>query len=1530
MKARSRKLIAWVLVLVLISADICAIAEGFASLILPEAVKIIEEEAFYGDMSIEKVVVPEGATEIGSKAFADSSLREIDLPDTLTTIANDSFEGCADLTVTAPKDSYAYVWAKYKGYIEELQESPAEDFRYSIKDGQATIKEYIGSDTQVVIPSMIDNCPVTSVGIGAFNICRNLTSIIFPDTITFIDWYAFYGCSGLSNIDLPNAITSIGDYTFCGCSSLTSIDIPDGVTSIGDGAFHSCSSLTSIDIPDGVTSIGDGAFYGCSSLTSIYIPDGVTTIADNTFKNCTNLKSIYGKADSFAETFANNNGYEFVEGTIPDTTAVPELDMSSATLDKATYAPGETIIISGIQVKNADYVVFSDNGGHLTTKNISVTNTSSYQTLEAVEMSIDQYAADGDYFVSVQAFDSEGNSSEDDQTTLKFTVRYELEETPSSAFYYTTEVTLGGKHVTIHGYNGIDNEIVVPRMINNHPVTSISEEAFAWCSNLTSVVLPDTVTSIGSRAFYNCSSLVRIDLSDSVTSIESHAFENCSSLINVDIPDGVTSIESYAFANCSNLINVDIPDGVTSIGSYAFTRCSNLINVDIPDGVTYIWEYAFSKCTGLTSIVLPNSLVEIEQGVFYSCISLTNICFSNEITIIGNYAFANCYSLTNINIPDGVTIIGSGAFTDCDNLTSICLPDSVVSLGKEAFRGCTNLIHIDLPKDITIIEQSTFAGCISLTSIDIPNNVTSIGKWAFSGCSSLTSIALPDSITSIEGSAFSQCSSLINLDLPDSITSIGTGAFSQCSSLINLDLPDSITSIGSGAFSECSNLINIDLPEGITSIEFNTFDNCTSLISVDIPDSVTSIGDCAFEGCSGLTSIDLSNTLISIGNSAFRYCSSLTNIDFPNSITSIGENAFYDCQSLSGNVVIPDGVTRINKGLFDYCERLTGLVIPRGVSSIARTFYGCDNLTIYVPFNSFAEDWVKEKWDGEYKVYTRESQYYGNKEYTVPDMEAIQETWVVIDEYKNSEYHLFDAYLDFGEEFVTYLFEAFVLEYQDDLGLQASVATSEIVNAIKNGVSDTAALIFCDLDADSLWAMLDDDKQVAQVIVDYLTTAAVGTPNVAPMKGTLTSDEGVFLRKWTAELFNQELDYLEGWQDKWDELVSWALNVDTHAAVLSTEEVEIASIVKNLKFTGYSDENLAKIISEMVFIEKSTGIEFAFGDMLDINSGNARSISKKISKLARDTNAGKSVTFSVDADWGTNVKWSFRTEVAKALNLDGGKTIYEEIEDMRDEVEEKIEDLEAELPENAAKWENVFKGISVSKWMFDAMLEGMNAYEQVAKYEAILTTYEKELRSILRNTDCKNIDAVVGKVLSILRQGIANSIAYAMKEGAEKLLGDLADDVVSETFDNLLEAAFPKANIYTLVFDFGTDVAMLLCDASNTKLKVWGVEDLYDDFQSVKQDLIDAMDLFYYEPVLDNFNKLYYTAKYYALLVRSGSNQVSIILRSDAESFVGWVQSFFDKYSVEDRIEDAKEVPIRDDLTLIRFVDMLFPTVEPI
>ena len=106
-----------VLSLLLIAAMLFSLScEAFAATItLPAALKEIDEEAFYGDESLDEVVLPYGATTIGPLAFACSGLKQIIIPDTVTEIAADAFERTADVTILSSTDSYAKLYAERYG-----------------------------------------------------------------------------------------------------------------------------------------------------------------------------------------------------------------------------------------------------------------------------------------------------------------------------------------------------------------------------------------------------------------------------------------------------------------------------------------------------------------------------------------------------------------------------------------------------------------------------------------------------------------------------------------------------------------------------------------------------------------------------------------------------------------------------------------------------------------------------------------------------------------------------------------------------------------------------------------------------------------------------------------------------------------------------------------------------------------------------------------------------------------------------------------------------------------------------------------------------------------------------------------------------------------------------------------------------------------------------------------------------------------------------------------------------------------------
>ena len=133
--------------------------------------------------------------------------------------------------------------------------------KYEIKNGVGIIPE--GTE-------YIDSC--------AFEDCKELTSVVIPNSVTSISWNAFNGCTGLKSIVIPNSVTEIGSHAFRGCTGLNNFIIPESVKRIDLSAFEGCIGITSIVIPKSVNFISwYSSFFGCKNLTSIVVAEGNET-----------------------------------------------------------------------------------------------------------------------------------------------------------------------------------------------------------------------------------------------------------------------------------------------------------------------------------------------------------------------------------------------------------------------------------------------------------------------------------------------------------------------------------------------------------------------------------------------------------------------------------------------------------------------------------------------------------------------------------------------------------------------------------------------------------------------------------------------------------------------------------------------------------------------------------------------------------------------------------------------------------------------------------------------------------------------------------------------------------------------------------------------------------------------------------------------------------------------------------------------------------------------------------------------------
>lgn len=208
----------------------------------------------------------------------------------------------------------------------------------------------------------------------------------------------------------------------------------------------------------------------------------------------------------------------------------------------------------------------------------------------------------------------------------------------------------------------------------------------------------------------------------------------------------------------------------------------------------------------------------------------------------------------------------------------------------------------------------------------IPEGVTVICDHAFHCCNSLTGIALPTSVTHFGEWAFGCCNNLTTIVIPDSMTSIGEWAFGNCHNLTNVVIPDSVTSIGAYAFYGCSSLRSIKIPDSVTSIGQGAFSS-TYITNIHLPNPEM-VTQGALSGSKGLTSLIIPNGITHIDRKAFYRCSCLTSIEISGSVTSIGEQAFDSCTNLA-SIVIPDSVTSISDKAFSGCTGLKHIELPK-------------------------------------------------------------------------------------------------------------------------------------------------------------------------------------------------------------------------------------------------------------------------------------------------------------------------------------------------------------------------------------------------------------------------------------------------------------------------------------------------------------------------------------------------------------------------------------------------------------------------
>lgn len=494
-----------------------------------KAITAIGDNAFK-NADAESIVLPEGITSIGKSSFDGALAKDIVLPSTLTTLGNVAFGNMVNLvSLNIPGSVKTIPLGLIKNDVSLVS--------LTLNEGTTTIEPLVDDTVsdqgyalnKVILPSTLTTLD-TVYSEGAFQHFRNLNENSFfikdekgalkngfPAALKDIKDAAFAD-TGITSITIPST-WKLGTGVFAGCVYLEDVTLEEGITSIPESTFEKCLSLSSVSFPSSLTEMGDSAFAGdpLFKLPLFGVDLSKVTFGASVFKG----SSLVGKNVDFVKNLTS----------VPDSLLEGTNLASTIELSPKLEKIGNRSFADNASLSNFTWEGKVDGGASLPS---TVTEVSSG-------------AFNGDNFTS---------------------------------FIFPKSIKTVGQYVFTNNKN-------LKTLGYEEGITALPTNSFA-SMNLTQdqMVIPSSVTDLGISAFKSNSSLKSFDFTKlpNVTSISNYAFNYNFNLTSVTVTDKITAIEDHAFDGASSLKTFTLPKGLTTVGEAIFTGATSLNTINVHNG----------------------------------------------------------------------------------------------------------------------------------------------------------------------------------------------------------------------------------------------------------------------------------------------------------------------------------------------------------------------------------------------------------------------------------------------------------------------------------------------------------------------------------------------------------------------------------------------------------------------------------------------------------------------------------------------------------------------------------------------------------------------------------------------------------------------------------------------------------------------------------------------------------------------------------------------------------------------------------